>query len=59
MEITIGNVKLTSKYNGIGLNKSTIIIIDVTHDPDNHVFDVDSEELKVAIEALEKTCWRP
>jgi len=59
MEIKIGNLKLTSKDGGGYPNRRTIITIDVSHDPNNHIFDVDSGELKTAIEALEKTCWRP
>ena len=58
MEITLGNIKLTAKNAG-GANKSTIIIIDVSHDPNNHVFEADANDLRTAIEALEETCWRP
>ena len=57
MEITVGSIKLTAKSVGrFGANKSTIIII---HDSNNHVFEVDANDLRTAIEALEKTCWRP
>ena len=59
MEIKVGNIKLTAK-DGCGHPYGrTIITIDVSQDPDNHVFDVDSEELAAAIEALERACWRP
>ena len=56
VEIRIGNLKLRAKA-GPGTGE-TRIIVDTVPDATNQI-DVDSKELKVAIEALEKTCWRP
>ena len=57
MEIKFGNLKLTAKDGGDYPRDKTTIIIDtgVANPP----FEVDSEELKTVIEALEKACWRP
>ena len=53
MEIKIGDLTLTSEHSSI--YKTHIIIskngVKLT--------DVDSSELKIAIEALGKSCWRP
>ena len=59
MEIKVGNIKLTAKDGRGYPNRRTIITIDVSQDLDNHIFDAVSEELKAAIEALERACWRP
>ena len=53
MEIKIGNLKLTAEYKGI---HGTYIIL---HKGEEEIVKVDSLELKAAIEALEKSCWRP
>jgi hypothetical protein len=59
MKIQIGNLHLTARDDAkVGSLKKTTIIIDTSEDRGNNVFEVDSEELKAAIEALEKTCWR-
>jgi len=57
MEIQIGNLHLTAR-DEVGSLKKTTIIIDTRECPGNNIFEVDGEELKAAIEALEKTCWR-
>jgi len=53
MEIRIGDLVLTSEYSSV--YKTRIII----SKEGIKLLDVDSESLKVAIEALEKSCWRP
>ena len=58
MEIKVGNLKLTANSIGSGSLRETIITIDTGEDLKNHIFDVKAAELKAAIEALEKTCWR-
>lgn len=55
MEIRIGDLKLTAAARGT--SRATTIII--TNDLNTDAFEIDSNELKAAIEALEKTCWRP
>lgn len=60
MEIKVGNLKLTAqKGGGFGASRETIITIDTGENLNNHLFDVDATELKAAIEALEKACFRP
>lgn len=60
MEIRVGNIKLTSKDGGgFGSSRETIITIDTGEDLKNHLFDVPASELKAAVEALERACWRP
>ena len=53
MEIKIGNLTLQAEYSGLS---NTYIII---QKDGVEIAKVDSKELKVAIEALEKSCWRP
>ena len=53
MEIKIGDLTLTSEYN---FTYKTRIIISKNG---VRLADIDSAELKVAIEALEKSCRRP
>jgi len=53
MEIKIGDLTLTSEYSSV--YKTRII----GSKDGVKLLDVDSESLKIAIEALEKSCWRP
>lgn len=60
MEITIGSVKLRAEDCG-GARGDTYILIDIQADFSGDakpIPKVKASELKAAIEALEKTCWR-
>jgi len=62
MEIKLSGVnslKLTAKDGGGLPNRDTIIVFDTGDNPQNQIFEISAKELKAAIEALEKTCWRP